>query len=422
MDNKQVFALARKNLVFDASFASAFHTGSGVRFQDIEGGSYIDFSSGYGVSNVGWQHPEMIAMLQQQAAKSNYAPPWMPTEEAALLAERLVQFVPDTGYKVLRATGGGDANEIILKVLFASQGMGSVLSFYRSYHGGTHAALGMSDIKAFKLPEIRKDYEEHKVEPPYCFRCPVKKDPATCNTECLQLVEEKMRAHPDIRIFMAEPILGSGGVIVPPKNYFTQLRALCDQYNVVLVMDEVLTGNGRTGHWLASEYYSIVPDAFSLAKGLASGYAAIGAAVIKEEYLETFYKYDDVSSSFAWSPMSCAVALKNLEILERDSYLENARIQGDYLKTNFEFLMRKKLPDQFGEVRGLGAMIGCEFVDNQQNKNPNPRLSMRVLLGMLKRGCMWCASWDYTVMIAMPPLCITKEESDEALNILEASL
>jgi taurine--2-oxoglutarate transaminase len=422
MTNKEIAALTKKYLVSDVSFPSSFDNSGGVYFSDIEGKRFLDFSSGYGVANIGWQHPGMIGIMQKQAGKSNYAPPWMISEESAKLGEALSEYLPDNDYKFFRATGGADANEIVLKVMFAKFGGAEVLSFYRSYHGGTHAALGISDIDAFRLPEIKKAYRDHKVEPPNCFRCPVKKNKETCSMECLNLVDDVLNKNPGIKVFMAEPVLGSGGVIVPPKNYFRQLAEICKKYEVALVMDEVLTGNGRTGYMLASEYYGIAPDAYTMAKGLASGYAAIGAAAIKDEHLESFYKYDDVSSSFAWTPMSCALALQNIQILKDEKLCENAKIQGGYLMENMAFLLNKKYPEQFGEVRGLGAMIGCEMVNNQTDKSPNKKLNMRILLGMLKRGSMWCASWDYSVMIALPPLCITRSECDEALDILEASL
>jgi 4-aminobutyrate aminotransferase-like enzyme len=422
MKNKDIVLLTKEHQLSDLSFPASFHSAKGIRFEDIEGNSYIDMSSGYGVVNVGWQHPKMVKSLQDQALKSTYAPPWMVSEESALLGEKLAGKMPEKGYKCFRATGGSDANEIVRKVMFSKFGSCDVVSFYRSYHGGTHASLGMSDIDAFRLPEIKSDYKEFKVEPPYCFRCPVKKDPSTCSFECIGEIEKTLQANKKIKLFFAEPILGSGGVITPPKGYFKALHKVCRSVGVALVMDEVLTGNGRTGNYLASEHFEIAPDAITLAKGLASGFAAIGVAMVKEEFVESFTQFDDVSSTFAWTPLSCAMALKNLEIMEHENLFQNAQIQGDYLKTNFEEILKKYYPDQFGEVRGIGLMLGCEMVNNQTDKISNNKLNMRILLGMLKRGAMWCASWDYSTMIALPPLSITREECDEVLNILELSV
>jgi taurine--2-oxoglutarate transaminase len=316
MTNKEVVSLTKEFQVADLSFPASFSSAKGVRFKDIEGNEYVDMSSGYGVVNLGWQHEKMVRALQKQVEKSTYSPPWMVNEESALLGKKLVSLMPESGCKCFRATGGSDANEIARKVFFSKFGQGEVLSFYRSYHGGTHLSLGISDIEAFGLPEIKKEYKEYKVDPPYCFRCPVKKNPTNCKFECTEPIEKVMDSNRNINVFFAEPILGSGGVITPPKGYFKHLHNLCQNKNVVLVMDEVLTGSGRTGYFLASEYYGISPDAITLAKGLASGFGAIGAAIIKDEHVQAYTQYDDVSSTFAWTPMSCAMALKNIEILE----------------------------------------------------------------------------------------------------------
>lgn len=422
MNNKKIVQLTKQYQVTDLSFPASFATSQGVRFKDIEGNEYIDMSAGYGVVNVGWQHPKMVAALQEQSIKSCYAPPWMVTEESAKLSEVLCQKMPVMNYKCFRATGGSDANEIARKVISSYYGSASVVSFNRSYHGGSHASLGISDIDAFGLPPIKKEYKEFKVDPPYCLRCPFKKNPETCSFECTEQITKTLEKNPDIKIFFAEPILGSGGVITPPQNYFKKLQEICNYFDVSLVFDEVLTGNGRTGHFLATEYFGIVPSGITLAKGLASGFAAIGCAMIQEKYIERFTQFDDVSSTFAWTPLSCALALKNMELLDSENLLNNARIQGAYLKTNFTQLLQQHYPDQFGEVRGLGLMIGCEMINNQVEKLSNQKLHMRILLGMLKRGVMWCASWDYNTMIALPPLSITREDCDVVLNVMESSL
>jgi 4-aminobutyrate aminotransferase-like enzyme len=418
--NKSITQRSQRFQVADVSFPAAFHKASGIYFYDIEGNKYLDFSSGYGVSNLGWQHPEMVAALQQQAAKSTYAPPWMPTEEASLLSEKLATLLPRKSVKCLRAAGGGDANELLLKALYANH-HGAVLSFERSYHGGSHATLGLGDSVRFHLPVIHQSYHTYKIAPPYCLRCPWGKKPESCGLECALAVEGKLNAHPEIKTFFAEPVIGSGGIITPPANYYHVIQTICKAKGVSLIFDEVLTGCGRTGQWLASQKFKVEVDGFSLAKGLASGYAAIGAAVIDEELLSAYKDYDDVSSSFAWMPLASSMALKNIYILEQDGVIENAALQGEYLKEQISEVMHKYLSSYIGEVRSCGLMLGVEVVENRRSLEPNPRLAMRLLLTMLKKGLMWCASWDYHTMIALPPLIISRAECDEALNIIESS-
>ena len=150
--------MVKNTQVTDLTFPAGFHKAGGVYFEDIEGNCYMDFSSGYGVANIGWQHPKMLKAMQEQLEKSNYAPPWMATQESAELGEKLISLTGFPGFRCLRATGGGDANESLLKALFAYK-RGEILTFNRSYHGGTHATIGMSETESFKYPMCGKEKE-----------------------------------------------------------------------------------------------------------------------------------------------------------------------------------------------------------------------------------------------------------------------
>jgi 4-aminobutyrate aminotransferase len=418
LSNKEITALVKKTQVTDLSFPAGFHKAKGVYFEDIEGNRFMDFSSGYGVANIGWQHPDMLQSMRKQLEKSNYAPPWMTSEESAKLGEKLINLTGHPGFRCLRATGGADANEILMKALYAHK-KGDVLTFERSYHGGTHAAIGMSDKKSFRLPPVKYEYHTHKIEPPYCFRCAWKKNRESCSKECALSIGDKLEKNKNITVFFAEPILGSGGIIVPPDGYFQIVREICNANGVTLVFDEVMTGFGRTGKMFAYQKLGADVDGMSLAKGFSSGYAAIGTAMLKEELLESYKKYDDVSSSFAWTPMACQVALTNIRIIEKENLPENATIKGEYLRQNIQNILSRYGENHLGEVRACGLMIGVEWVKNKEEKSPNPLLNMKFMLRMLHKGLMWCASWDYRTMIALPPLIITLPECDHALNIVE---
>lgn len=417
-NNVSITQQSKRFQIADVSFPAAFDHAERVWFYDVEGNRYMDFSSGYGVSNVGWQHPRMVRRIREQAGKSTYAPPWMPTEEAAMLGEKIAGLCRFPA-KVFRSTGGGDANEILLKILYAKNG-GEVISYDRSYHGGTQAAIGLGDGERFRLPRVKDTFRTHKVAPAYCLRCPYGKKPDSCSFECVEAVDQLCRQHKTIKTFFAEPVIGSGGVIVPPPGYFKALEDVCRKYGLDLIFDEVLTGCGRTGQMLASDTFDTHVQGFTMAKGLGGGYTAIGAAVAHENLLEAYREFDDVSASFAWNPLSCAVALENLSILEDENIPANAAVQGARLKQQLTEIYRRYLLQYLAEVRGQGLIIGVELKEKNSNE-PNPRLAMRLLLSMLKKGLMWCASWDYHTMIALPPLIINDSEMDHALNIIEDS-
>lgn len=410
--------MVKNTQVTDLTFPAGFHKARGVHFEDIEGNRYLDFSSGYGVANIGWQHPKMLQSMEEQLNKSNYAPPWMATQESAELGEKLISLTGFPGFRCLRATGGGDANENLLKALYAYK-RGEILTFNRSYHGGTHATIGMSETESFRLPHVKHEYHTLKTEPPYCLRCSWKKNRKTCSMECALSVKDILKENKKIVAFFAEPVLGSGGIIVPPDGYFKIVREICEERAISLVFDEVLTGFGRTGKMFAYQKHGVEIDGMSIAKGLSSGYAAIGAAILKNNLLESYRKFDDVSASFAWTPMACQVALTNIQIIEEERLPENAAITGDYLYDNILKILNRYGEAHLGEVRACGLMIGVEWVNNKTEKIPNPMLTMKFLVRMLRKGLMWCASWDYHTMIALPPLIITMPECDHALNIIE---
>ena len=410
--------MIKNTQVTDLTFPAGFHKAGGVHFEDIEGNRYLDFSSGYGVANIGWQHPKMLKAMQDQLLKSNYAPPWMATQEAAELGEKLISLTGFPGFRCLRATGGGDANENLLKALYANK-PGDILTFNRSYHGGTHATIGMSETESFRLPVVKHEYRTYKTEPPYCLRCSWKKNRKTCSMECALSINEIFNKNKNIAVFFAEPVLGSGGIIVPPDGYFKIVRDICEEHAVSLVFDEVMTGFGRTGKMFAHQKLGLEIEGMSLAKGLSSGYAAIGAAILKNDLLESYRKYDDVSATFAWTPMACRVALTNIQIIEEEKLCENAVITGGYLYDNVLKILKQYGEAHLGEVRACGLMIGVKWVNNETEKRPYPMLTMKFLVRMLRKGLMWCASWDYHTMIALPPLIITLPECDYALNIIE---
>lgn len=233
----------------DIAMPVVFKTGSGCIIESLDGKRYIDFISGYGVISTGWQRPEILAAMEAQLRSACFAPPWMPTREGMLLAEALLARAPPSVHVCARATGGAEANEVAVKANFAHRG-GKLLTIGRAYHGGTTRTLAMSDANTFHLPPSPVPASP-RVPPAYCYRCPYGKSYPGCALECAEAIENAVKADGTISGLLLEPVIGSGGAIVPPQEYFDAIRDICRRHNLTLILDEVMTGCGRR-FWLAS--------------------------------------------------------------------------------------------------------------------------------------------------------------------------
>lgn len=404
----------------DSAFPVAFKTGMGCRVEDLDGNRYIDFIGGYGVINTGWQHPEILAAMAFQLHTAAFAPPWLPTREAADLAEAVLSLAPPSVRVCAKATGGAEANEVAIKALFAHRG-GTVLVVGRAYHGGTTRTLSLSDSQAFGLPPSPVP-QPPRVPPAYCYRCPYGKTYPGCSLECAEAVESAARTDPAITGVLLEPIIGSGGVIVPPAEYFHAIQEICRRRNLALILDEVMTGCGRVGTFLAAEAFGLQPDAITLAKGLSGGYSPIGVALLSSRFAEGLTRHEDVSATMAWTPLACAAALANLRVIREGDLAGRAAVCGDQLRARLRDVFEWILPGHLGEVRGKGLFIGIELVTNQATKEPARQLAKRIVLRCLRSGLMIGTSWDWNTLIVMPPLVLDDATMDEAINILEAAL
>jgi len=404
----------------DAAGSVVFERASGCTITDTEGRNYIDFIGGYGVVNTGWQRPEILEVLERQLRLSCFAPPWFPTREAMALAEALLESVPPSVRVCARATGGAEANEVALKAHFAHRG-GKVLTVGLAYHGGTTRTLALSDAKAFRLP-MSPVPESPRVPPAYCYRCPWGKTFPDCSLECASAVDDAIREDPTISGVLLEPVIGSGGAIVPPRPYFDALREIVARRGVVLMLDEVMTGCGRLGAFTAAELFGLRPDAITLAKALGGGYVPIGAALLTPELAESLRAYEDVSATLAWTPLACAAASANLRILKDERLAERAAATGAKLLSELRELFGRILPGRTGEIRGLGLLIGIELVRDSQTREPAPGLTKRIALRALRAGLMLGTSWDWRTLILMPPLILDEATMHRALDIFESVL
>ncbi len=391
----------------------------GVRIEDEDENLFLDFTSGIAVCNTGHCHPEIVKVIQNQAERLihmsgtdfYYRP-------QADLAEKLAHITPGSPDKrVFFCNSGAESIEAALKLARYHSKRQRILAFLGAFHGRTMGALSLTASKAVQekgfaplVPGVTH------VPYAYCYRCPYNLEPKTCGTYCVDWIEEDLfkRVIPpeEVAAIFVEPIQGEGGYIVPPPNFHKKLRDLCDRYGILYVADEVQAGMGRTGRMFALEHFGVEPDIMALAKGIASG-MPLGAMISKSSVMN--WVPGSHASTFGGNPVSCAAALKTVELLE-GGLVENARIVGAYLKEKLAALQKEF--EIIGDVRGLGLMVGVELVLDREKKTKAVKERDDVVLKCFEKGLLLLGCGENTIRM-IPPLVVTKEEIDVAVGIFE---
>ncbi|MBG7609924.1 MAG: aminotransferase class III-fold pyridoxal phosphate-dependent enzyme [Anaerolineae bacterium] len=397
----------------------------GVYFWDADGKRYLDFSSQLMNSNIGSQHPKVVKAIQDQAAELCFVHPGNATAPRALLGKKLAEVTPGTLKKTFFALGGAEANENAIKMARFFTGRHKILARYRSYHGATHGAVALTG-----------DYRRNAVEPampgtvhfldPYCYRCPFGQKLESCQRECIAHVEEIVQYEgPDkIAAIIMEGVTGSNGLIVPPDDYWPRVREICDKYGILLISDEVMSGWGRTGKWFAVDNWGVEPDIITTAKGITSGYVPLGAVIVSEEIANHFEdQYLYAGLTYSGHALACATALATIEVYEEDCLFENAVSLGKYLGESLEEI--KERHSSVGDVRYIGLFSTIELVENRETKKPLSAEGMAdVKNALLDSGLFTFLMVKNigTMVFVVPPLCITKEQLDEGLVLVEKAL
>ena len=396
-----------------------FSHAKGCYIYTSRGDAVLDFTSGYGVTNTGWLHPKVIQVIRQQLKKSTYCPPWLATELALELSEVILEMVPKGLTACLRSTGGSEAIERTLRAVSALTGKNTLISFNRSYHGGTAKSIRISDYETFNLAEIPINSQHFlKIPFPGIYDFNNNGGLAITESESLNILEKILNTEPDIAAFIAEPIIGSGGVLIPPEGFLLKIEDMCRRHGILFIVDEVITGFGRIGKFTASEIMKLTPDALVFAKGMGGGYIPIGCAVLNEDLTRILKKYQDVSPTFGWTPLACAAALANIRVIKEEGLCEKSETFGKELLTATKSLMETYLPNHTLEVRGKGMMVGIQLVDKRSHE-PCRLLVNKLLLAMFNMGLMCSADWNSQTIILMPPLTITPKELYKGLGIME---
>jgi 4-aminobutyrate aminotransferase len=396
--------------------------GQGARVWDLDGHRFLDFSAGIAVCSTGHSHPAVVQAIQDQAARFLHMSGtdfyYMPEIE---LGERLNQDAPMTGpTRVFLTNSGAESIEAALKLARYHTRRPRTLAYIRAFHGRTMGALSLT---------ASKTVQRHRFSPlvpgvthvhyPYCYRCPFHLSYPECDLYCVRYIEETVFTTycppQEVAALFAEPIQGEGGYVVPPPGYWQRIRELCDRHGILLVMDEVQSGFGRTGRMYASEHWGVEPDIVALAKAIASG-MPLGAIVAREEVMD--WEPGSHGTTFGGNPVCCAAALATLDILE-SGLVENAAAQGEYLIQGLRQLQSRH--PAMGDVRGKGLMVAVEWVRDRETKERAPKLRSQVIQECYLRGLLVLGCGPNSLRFS-PPLLVTHDEIDEALEILEEAL
>lgn len=401
----------------------------GVYFWDADGKRYIDFSSQLMNVNIGHQHPKVIAAIQSQAEKLCYSHPGMATEPRGRLGKILAEVTPGNLKKIFFCLGGAEANENAIKMARSYTGRHKILTHYISYHGATHGAIALTGDNRRWAVEPTMPGVVHILNP-YCYRCPFGWTRDTCHRECIDHVEEVIQYEgpENIAAIFFEGVVGSNGIIVPPDDYWPRMREICDQYGIMLISDEVMSGFGRTGKWFAVDNWEVAPDILTMAKGVTSGYVPLGAVVVSEEIAQHFEENKLwCGLTYSAHPLSCAAGIATVNTYKEDGLIENAADVGKHLGMRLEELKTKH--PSVGDVRYIGLFSVIEVVKNKSTKVPiasrnakGVELETMNEVGAYLREHGLFTFIKANMIFVVPPLCITTAQIDEGLEIIDQSL
>ncbi len=394
----------------------------GVHIVGQDGKTYLDFISGFGACNVGHNHPRVVAAAREQMDKMVHAPLGVIAPETTLrLAWELGQITPGHADMFFFGNSGAEAVEGAIKLARYVTGRRGIIAFLGGFHGRTLGAASVTTSKV-KYRSGQGPYlpDVYYARYPYPYRSSAPSAQA-CAAESLDDIErlfEHVIAPQEVAALLVEPVQGEGGYIIPPAGWLSELRRLCDQHGILLIVDEVQTGFGRTGEWFASQALGVEPDIVCLAKGIANG-LPLGATAARRDLMKQWGAASH-GTTFGGNPVSCAAALATLDVIRDENLLENARAQGAHLKMALDELQEES--PLIGDVRGIGLMTAVEFV-RSGSKEPNPDAAGRVMRRALENGLLLypCGHWAQTIRL-IPPLTITRDQLDEGLAILRQAV
>ena len=396
--------------------------GEGAFVEDVDGNVFLDCTAGIAVASTGHSHPDVVQAIVEQSRKFlHMSGTDFYYEPQVQLGEELSAIAPMPGpHRSFFGNSGTEANEAAIKLARYYTKRPNVIAFFGSFHG---RSMGSLSLTASKLTQRRGlgPFLPGVFHAPYanCYRCPVGADPDSCAAECLRFIEDQLLVHlvppEEVAAIVVEPIQGEGGYVVPPNVFHERLRELTRRFGMLLVVDEVQSGMGRTGKMFAIEHTGVTPDVVTMAKGIASG-LPLGVMTAKSEIMS--WPPGTHASTFGGNPVACAASLATLKLL-RDGLVRNAEVVGAHMLAGVKALMNRHAI--IGDVRGRGLMIGVELVRDRQTKERATTERDRVVHECFRRGLLVLGAGQNAIRLS-PPLVLTASQADTAIGILDQAL
>jgi 4-aminobutyrate aminotransferase/(S)-3-amino-2-methylpropionate transaminase len=398
---------------------------NGAIITDVEGKEYIDFAGGIGVANVGHCDEEVLRAVQDQIQKYIHTCFHVVMYEPYVeLAKKLNEITPgDFPKKTMFVNSGAEAVENAIKIARHATGRPAVIAFEDAFHGRTLLALSLtSKMKPYKFGFSPYVPEIYRMPYAYCYRCAFGLEYPSCEIRCAYFLKDFFHTHisaEQVAALIVEPVLGEGGFVVPPKEYFKLLSKICQENGIVFVADEVQTGFGRTAKMFAMEHYGVAPDIITTAKSIAAGFPL--SAITGRAELMDHPQTGGLGGTFAGNPVACRAALAVLDQFKKKDLLSKAEKIGKRVLDKFkEFHGNYQI---VGNVRGLGAMVGMELVVDRQTKEPATTLTKRLIEYCREKGLLMISAGTYSNIIRpLMPLVITDDQLERGLSIIEHGL
>jgi len=401
----------------------------GIEFWDADGKRYLDFNSQLMNVNIGHGDERVIKAIQAQAARLSYVSPYHATDVRGQLGEMLSEITPGDLKKSFFTLGGAEANENAVKIARQVTGRQKIITRYRAFHGATAGAISLTgDPRRWPsepgIPGVVRAMD------PYRYRCRWCGDREACTLDCLGHIEDiiNFEGPQNVAAVVVESVTGTNGIIVPPDGYMQGLRELTARHGILLIVDEVMSGFGRTGEWFAVDHWGVCPDIMSVAKGLTSGYAPLGATIVSEQVAAYFDEHVLWGGlTYGAHALGCAAAIACINVYKEDHLIERAKEMGQFLGQQLEALKQKH--PSVGDVRYIGLFSIFELVRSRQTKEPlAPFNATGAQMGAMsevnkffrEHGLYTFVRWNN--FFVNPPLCISKDELLEGIDIIDRAL